>query len=43
MLAHITLEEIPFVLLIAGASFLTGLCAFAAGRSSARRSPRPHS
>ncbi len=36
MLAHITMEEIPFVVLLVGASFLTGALAFAAGRRSAR-------
>jgi hypothetical protein len=38
MLAHITIEEVPFVLLIVGVSFLSGAFAFAAGRRSARRS-----
>jgi hypothetical protein len=36
MLAHITIEEIPFILLVAGSSFVTGLLAYAAGRRSAR-------
>jgi hypothetical protein len=30
------MEEIPFVLLIVGASFVSGVLAFAAGRRSAR-------
>jgi hypothetical protein len=39
VIAHITMEEIPFVLLVAGCSFLTGVLAFVAGRRSAGTRP----
>jgi hypothetical protein len=36
MLAHITMEEVPSLLLVAGISFVSGGLAFIAGRRSAR-------
>jgi hypothetical protein len=36
MLAHITMEEIPFILLVAGSAFGSGVLAYAAGRRSSR-------
>ena len=36
MLAHITMEEVPFLLLVAGTAFISGGLAFVAGRRSVR-------